>query len=138
MKNKNNFESAVKIGKPIRCGVPVSADDCFELTVTIAPKTQGMLLIEKIDEESAIEVSSEVIFSYPAQVVIADREYYPKTTVFKYDGKQVDIKEKVFEHGDGVVFKYKNNKNMFFFIICGSTKTLKHLTKQQHGYLQKN
>jgi hypothetical protein len=109
MKDKKDFQSSVEIKKAIKCEQEVNEKNPFEIIAHIAPKSRALLLIEKTDEDSAIEMSSQAVFTYPAHVVIADRSYTPKVTFFNYEGKQVQIKEKVFEHSGGVVFKYKNN-----------------------------
>ncbi len=111
MKNKKDFSSSVQIKKATKCGEEVTEENPIEVIAHIAPKSRALLLIEKTDEDSSIEMGSQVVFTYPAHVVIADRSYTPKITFFNYEGKQVAIKEKVFEHGGGVVFKYKNGSH---------------------------
>jgi hypothetical protein len=111
MKDRKDFQSSVEIKKALKCELEVNEENPFEIIAHIAPKSRALILIEKTDEDSSIEMSSQVVFTYPAHVVIADRSYTPKITFFNYEGKQVAIKEKIFEHSGGVVFKYKNGSH---------------------------
>lgn len=102
------LESSVQITNVVPHDEEVTEDNPIELIIRVAPKSKCMILIEKYDEDAAVELSSQVVFTYSTHSLINERKFPAKRTRIRYNNKNVDIFESVIEHNSGVIFKYKN------------------------------
>ena len=74
----------------------------------IAPHSQCIILLQKNDDDAAIDFDSDICFDYLPSVLLAEERFRPKRFMLKYNNKPVEIYECVTEHNTGVLFQYKN------------------------------
>ena len=78
------------------------------ISVKIAPYSKAVIILEKFDSDSGIEVESNVVLTYPLHILLHETKSQNKKSRIKYNNKLVEIFEVVSEHNKGVVFKYRN------------------------------
>jgi hypothetical protein len=111
LKNKADTESVVKVTRAIPTSQVVSESNPIQILVRIAPHSNCIILVEKYEEDAAIEMSSSIALTYPTYALINEKKFLPKKNRVKYNNKLVEIYECVVEHNSGVLFKYKNKTN---------------------------
>ena len=74
----------------------------------IAPHSECVVYLQKSDEESDIDLNSDLCFDYLPNVLLEEQKYNSKKYKLRYNNKPVEIYECVAEHNTGVFFIYKN------------------------------
>ena len=88
--------------------IKISQDNPFEILIKVCSFSICVLIFEKCDEYSAVDVHSQIAFRYPLYVVLKETKTSSTKTRLKYNDKSVEIYECIIEHSSGVVFYYKN------------------------------
>jgi len=111
LKNRAEVESVVKVTRSVPPTQEVSESNPIQILVRVAPHSNCVILVEKYEEDAAIEISSSIALTYPTYALIDEKKFPPKKNRVKYNSKLVEIYECVVEHNSGVLFKYKNKTN---------------------------
>ena len=74
----------------------------------IAPHSECVIYLQKADEESDIDLNSDLCFDYLPNVLLEEKKFNSKKYKLRYNNKPVEIYECVAEHNTGVFFIYKN------------------------------
>ena len=74
----------------------------------IAPHSECVIYLQKADEESDIDLNSDLCFDYLPNVLLEEQKFNSKKYKLRYNNKPVEIYECVAEHNTGVFFLYKN------------------------------
>lgn len=127
MKAQTDVKSSVKVINVVDHHEDVTPDNPIELIVKVAPRSRALVLIEKLDEDAAIEVNSRIALSYPT-LRLLDRTKFPaKKNRVRYNGKPVEIYECVVEHSTGVIIFYKNKTPDLKFVCHVSFPEMNNL-----------
>jgi len=101
-------DSIVNVTRAVPHTQTVTEENPIQILVRVAPHSHCVILVEKYDEDAAIELSSSITLTYPTYALIDEKKFPPKKNRVKYNDKLVEIYECVLEHNSGVLFKYKN------------------------------
>ena len=97
--------SSITIPKP---GSKINQENPYEILLKISSNSTCILIFEKCDEYSAIDVHSQIAFRYPLYVILKETKTNSTKTRLKYNDRAVEIYECIIEHSSGVLFYYKN------------------------------
>lgn len=86
----------------------ITENNPIEVQFNVAPHTSCIILLQKNDDDAALDLSSDICFDYLPSVLLAEERFRPKRFMLKYNNKPVEIYECVTEHNTGVLFQYKN------------------------------
>ena len=86
----------------------VKETSLFSILFKFSSNSTCILIFEKCDEYSAIDVHSQIAFRYPLYVILKETKTNSTKTRLKYNDKAVEIYECIIEHSSGVLFYYKN------------------------------
>ena len=89
-------------------GKEVSQENPAVVQFNIAPHSECVLYLQKADEESDIDLNSDLCFDYLPNVLLEEQKFHSKKYKLRYNNKPVEIYECVAEHNTGVFFIYKN------------------------------
>ena len=112
LRREFNFKSSVKISnipKEVSQKTPVNVE------VSVAPHSRLIILLEKTEEDSSVDMNSRIALVYPNYALLDEGKFPPKKTKIKYNENFVDIYECVIEHSSGVIFVYKNKTDNLKF-----------------------
>ncbi len=87
---------------------PISATNPLIMQVGVAPYSRLVIVLEKYNTDSTIDIDSNVVFTYPPHILLQEKMVQSRKSRIKYNNKFVEIFETVSEHNNGVIFKYKN------------------------------
>ena len=74
----------------------------------IAPHSECVVYLQKVDEDSDIDLNSDLCFDYLPSVLLEEQKFNSKKYRLRYNNKPVEIYECVTEHNTGIFFLYKN------------------------------
>jgi hypothetical protein len=89
-------------------GKEVNKNSPAVVQFNIAPHSECVIYLQKADEESDIDLSSDLCFDYLPNVLLEEQKFTSKKYKLRYNNKPVEIYECVAEHNTGVFFIYKN------------------------------
>ena len=89
-------------------GKEVSKNSPAVVQFNIAPHSECVVYLQKADEESDIDLNSDLCFDYLPNVLLEEQKFNSKKYKLRYNNKPVEIYECVAEHNTGVFFIYKN------------------------------
>ena len=89
-------------------GKQVSQNAPAVIQFNIAPHSECVIYLQKADEESDIDLNSDLCFDYLPNVLLEEQKFTSKKYKLRYNNKPVEIYECVAEHNTGVFFIYKN------------------------------
>jgi hypothetical protein len=122
---ESKFEIIIDVDK--RKGV--SSKTPFAVSVSIAPKCSGVILLEKNQVGASVDFDSSIVITYPIHEIIKNHcRFDVSKTKVKYNNKSVDIYETIIEHNSGVLIRYANKtKNLVFgsLIKLGDLENIK-------------
>ena len=87
---------------------PLSQDNPYEILLKVSSNSTCVLIFEKCDEYSAIDIHSQIAFRYPLYVILKETKTNSAKTRLNYKGRPIEIYECIIEHSSGVLFYYKN------------------------------
>ena len=74
----------------------------------IAPHSECVIYLQKAEEDSDIDLNSDLCFDYLPNVLLEEQKFNSKKYRLRYNNKPVEIYECVTEHNTGIFFLYKN------------------------------
>ena len=89
-------------------GQEVNGNKPAVVQFNIAPHSECVIYLQKADEESDIDLNSDLCFDYMPNVLLEEQKFPSKKYKLRYNNKPVEIYECVAEHNTGVFFLYKN------------------------------
>ena len=89
-------------------GKEVNKNSPAVVQFNIAPHSECVIYLQKADEESDIDLNSDLCFDYLPNVLLEEQKFTSKKYKLRYNNKPVEIYECVAEHNTGVFFIYKN------------------------------
>ena len=89
-------------------GKEVSTNAPAVVQFNIAPHSECVIYLQKADEESDIDLNSDLCFDYLPNILLEEQKFNSKKYKLRYNNKPVEIYECVAEHNTGVFFIYKN------------------------------
>ena len=89
-------------------GKDVSSNAPAVVQFNIAPHSECVVYLQKAEEESDIDLNSDLCFDYLPNVLLEEKKFNSKKYKLRYNNKPVEIYECVAEHNTGVFFLYKN------------------------------
>ena len=89
-------------------GKEVSGNSPAVVQFNIAPHSECVIYLQKADEESDIDLNSDLCFDYLPNILLEEQKFNSKKYKLRYNNKPVEIYECVAEHNTGVFFIYKN------------------------------
>ena len=89
-------------------GKEVSSNTPAVVQFNIAPHSECVIYLQKADEESDIDLNSDLCFDYLPNILLEEQKFNSKKYKLRYNNKPVEIYECVAEHNTGVFFIYKN------------------------------
>lgn len=83
--------------------------------ITVKPKSQFLLLFEKTDDESILDLESEVVFSHSISEVYnaLGSKFKVKKNKLTYNGQKIQIIETIVDHPSGMLLKYQNFEKQY-------------------------
>jgi hypothetical protein len=92
---------------------PVNSNNIPIIQFNIAPHSEAIILLEKTDYESDIDLNSDICFDYFPNIFLNEQKFEAKKYKLRYKNKPIEIYECITEHNTGVFFEYKNRNNEF-------------------------
>ena len=89
-------------------GKEVSQNAPAVVQFNIAPHSECVLYLQKADEESDIDLNSDLCFDYLPNILLEEKKFNSKKYKLRYNNKPVEVYECIAEHNTGVFFIYKN------------------------------
>ena len=89
-------------------GKEVSNNAPAVVQFNIAPHSECVIYLQKADEESDIDLNSDLCFDYLPNILLEEQKFNSKKYKLRYNNKPVEVYECVTEHNTGVFFIYKN------------------------------
>ena len=89
-------------------GKEVSQNAPAVVQFNIAPHSECVLYLQKADEESDIDLNSDLCFDYLPNILLEEKKFNSKKYKLRYNNKPVEVYECISEHNTGVFFIYKN------------------------------
>lgn len=89
-------------------GKEVSQNTPAVVQFNIAPHSECVLYLQKADEESDIDLNSDLCFDYLPNILLEEKKFNSKKYKLRYNNKPVEVYECIAEHNTGVFFIYKN------------------------------
>ena len=89
-------------------GKEVSQNSPAVVQFNIAPHSECVLYLQKADEESDIDLNSDLCFDYLPNILLEEKKFNSKKYKLRYNNKPVEVYECIAEHNTGVFFIYKN------------------------------
>lgn len=89
-------------------GQEVSQNAPVVIQFNIAPHSECVVYLQKADEDSDIDLNSDLCFDYLPSVLLEEQKFNSKKYRLRYNNKPVEIYECVTEHNTGIFFLYKN------------------------------
>ena len=100
------------LNNPQKNNIIQNENNPFELLLKVGAKTILILIFEKCDEYSIINIKSQIIFKYPLYMIISENKYNSIIiNRLEYKNKKDEIYEKIIEHSSGVIFYYRNEED---------------------------
>lgn len=121
------LESSVHLIKNIASSKTMNKRSKPTIQIEVAPHSTCILILQKTEDDAAIEVTSDICFDYIPSSILAEQKFKPKRYRLKYNNKLVDIFECVTEHNTGVLFQYKNRTSDLKAAITVSFSDLDNL-----------
>lgn len=139
LKRSIKSESKVKVINVVPEGELISESNPIEILITVAPKSNCLILVEKYDEMSSIELTSNIAISYPMHFLLEEKKFQSRKNRLKYNNKYVEVYENIIEHNTGVIFKYRNKTKDLRVSIHLTFDNLENLVIGMHSdQLKKN
>ena len=89
-------------------GQEVSQNAPVVIQFNIAPHSECVIYLQKAEEDSDIDLNSDLCFDYLPNVLLEEQKFNSKKYRLRYNNKPVEIYECVTEHNTGIFFLYKN------------------------------
>ena len=89
-------------------GQEVSQNAPVVIQFNIAPHSECVIYLQKTEEDSDIDLNSDLCFDYLPNVLLEEQKFNSKKYRLRYNNKPVEIYECVTEHNTGIFFLYKN------------------------------
>ena len=89
-------------------GQEVSQNAPVVIQFNIAPHSECVIYLQKAEEDSDIDLNSDLCFDYMPNVLLEEQKFNSKKYRLRYNNKPVEIYECVTEHNTGIFFLYKN------------------------------
>ena len=89
-------------------GQEVSQNAPVVIQFNIAPHSECVVYLQKAEEDSDIDLNSDLCFDYLPNVLLEEQKFNSKKYRLRYNNKPVEIYECVTEHNTGIFFLYKN------------------------------
>ena len=89
-------------------GQEVSQNAPVVIQFNIAPHSECVVYLQKAQEDSDIDLNSDLCFDYLPNVLLEEQKFNSKKYRLRYNNKPVEIYECVTEHNTGIFFLYKN------------------------------
>ena len=89
-------------------GQEVSQNAPVVIQFNIAPHSECVIYLQKADEDSDIDLNSDLCFDYQPNILLEEQKFNSKKYRLRYNNKPVEIYECVTEHNTGIFFLYKN------------------------------
>ena len=100
----------------------------YEILLKVGAKSVLILIFEKCDEFSAIDIRSQIVFKYPLYMIISEKKNNSiNVNRLEYKYNKIEIYENIIEHNTGVIFYYMNKENKLKAKINIIFKNLKNL-----------
>lgn len=122
------YETKITINSIPNKNSQIGKENAFQLLIQVAPQNTCVLIFEKCDEKSSIDILSQIVFYYPLYVILKENKFITGKNRLKYCNNPVEIYECIIEHSSGVVFYYKNKTKDMKAKIKVSFVTLNNLT----------
>ena len=84
----------------------------FDLLIKLGSKSILILIFEKCDDYTSINIKSQINFCYPLYLIISEKKY--NTSIInrlEYKDKKIEIYENIIEHNCGLILFYINKEN---------------------------
>ena len=105
----------------------ITEENPLIIEICIAPKSTGVLLIEKFEEFASIKASSEINMVFPFDFIYSEKRFNGKKTRIKYKNDFLNIFENIIKYPTGVMFKYKNKTKEYKIEITIHFESLQNL-----------
>ena len=89
-------------------GQEVNKNTPVIIQFNIAPHSECVIFLQKADEDSDIDLNSDLCFDYLPNILLEEQKFTSKKYRLRYNNKPVEIYECVTEHNTGIFFLYKN------------------------------
>ena len=89
-------------------GQEVNKNTPVVIQFNIAPHSECVIFLQKADEDSDIDLNSDLCFDYLPNILLGEQKFTSKKYRLRYNNKPVEIYECVTEHNTGIFFFYKN------------------------------
>ena len=89
-------------------GQEVNQNSPVVIQFNIAPHSECVVYLQKADEDSDIDLNSDLCFDYLPNILLEEKKFNSKKYRLRYNNKPVEIYECVTEHNTGIFFLYKN------------------------------
>ena len=89
-------------------GQEVNKNTPVIIQFNIAPHSECVIFLQKADEDSDIDLNSDLCFDYLPNILLDEQKFTSKKYRLRYNNKPVEIYECVTEHNTGIFFLYKN------------------------------
>ena len=89
-------------------GQEVNKNSPVVIQFNIAPHSECVIYLQKAEEDSDIDLNSDLCFDYLPNVLLEEQKFNSKKYRLRYNNKPVEIYECVTEHNTGIFFLYKN------------------------------
>ena len=89
-------------------GQEVTQNSPVVIQFNIAPHSECVIYLQKAEEDSDIDLNSDLCFDYLPNVLLEEQKFNSKKYRLRYNNKPVEIYECVTEHNTGIFFLYKN------------------------------
>ena len=89
-------------------GQEVNQNSPVVIQFNIAPHSECVIYLQKAEEDSDIDLNSDLCFDYLPNILLEEQKFNSKKYRLRYNNKPVEIYECVTEHNTGIFFLYKN------------------------------
>ncbi|MCQ2815989.1 MAG: calpain family cysteine protease, partial [archaeon] len=104
-RGNTKLKSSIEVIQPVKKYEDISEDNPLILQLSIAPHSKGMIILQKTEEDSSLDFTSNICLDYLIDTLVSGRIFNSKRFMLKYNDKPVDIYEIVTEHNTGTLFQ---------------------------------